>query len=103
MINCLEKLATFNAKKNQKTLSSEKNKQGTTAEWRSYVSSHEVDNNKPASCVWNHWPIESEHHWELDVHLNDDADKKHDKIAATNFFKDQTSFILPGEVKNTRR
>lgn len=51
MINCLEKLATFNAKKNQKTLSSEKNKQGTTAEWRSYVSSHEVDNNKPASCV----------------------------------------------------
>jgi predicted transposase YbfD/YdcC len=28
-----------------------------------------------------------EYHWELDVHLNDDADKKHDKMAVTNFAK----------------
>lgn len=68
------------------TISSEKNKPGTTAEWRYYVSSHAV-NIKLASYVRNHWSIESEYHWELDVHLNDDADKKHDKIAATNFAK----------------
>ena len=69
------------------TISHEKNKPGTTAEWRYYVSSHPVDNNKLASYVRNHWSIESEYHWELDVHLHDDADKKHDKIAATNFAK----------------
>ena len=69
------------------TISSEKNKPGTTDEWRYYVSSHEFANNKLASYVRNHWSIESEYHWELDVHLHDDADKKHDKIAATNFAK----------------
>ena len=69
------------------TISAEKNKPGTTAEWRYYISSHEVDNNKLASYVRNHWSIESEYHWELDVHLHDDSDKKHDKIAATNFAK----------------
>ena len=69
------------------TISSEHNKPGTRAEWRYYVSSHEVANSKLASYVRNHWSIESEYHWELDVHLNDDADKKHDKMAATNFAK----------------
>lgn len=68
------------------TISSENNIQGTTAEWRYYVSSHDVSN-KLASYVRNHWSIENEYHWQLDVHLHDDADKKHDKIAATNFAK----------------
>ena len=46
------------------------------------IMRNEIDNNKLASYVRNHWSIESEYHWELDVHLQDDADKKHNKIAA---------------------
>jgi predicted transposase YbfD/YdcC len=81
------------------TISSEKNKPGTTtAEWRYYVSSHESITNKLASYVRNHWSIESEYHWELDVHLHDDADKKHDKNAATNFAK--TKRLLLSLVKS---
>lgn len=70
----------------KETISSENCRPGTKAEWRYYVSSHEVSN-KLASYVRNHWSIENEYHWELDVHLNDDTDKKQDKIAATNFAK----------------
>ena len=81
------------------TISSQNNKPGsTTAEWRYYVSSHEINNSKLASYVRNHWSIESEYHWELDVHLHDDADKKHDANAATNFAK--TKRLLLSLVKS---
>lgn len=80
------------------TISSEKNKPGTTAEWRYYVSSHEVSN-KLAFYVRNHWSIESEYHWELDVHLHDDADKKHDKTVATNFAKTKRLLLCLMKVK----
>ncbi len=92
------------------TISSEKNKPGSgSAEWRYYVSSHDVDNIKLPSYVRNHWSIESEYHWELDVHLQDDADKKHDEVAAINFAKTKRlllslvkSKLPPGKKKSVR-
>lgn len=92
------------------TISSEKNKQGNvSAEWRYYVSSHEVQNTSLPSYVRNHWSIENEYHWALDVHLHDDSDKKHDEIAATNFAKTKRlllslvkSKLPPGKKKSVR-
>ena len=81
------------------TISSENNKPNSiTAEWRYYVSSHDQSNLNLSSYVRNHWSIESEYHWELDVHLHDDADKKHDKVAAINFAK--TKRLLLSLVKS---
>ena len=81
------------------TISSQNNKpEHVSSEWRYYVSSHNENNAKLASYVRNHWSIESEYHWELDVHLHDDADKKHDTNAATNFAK--TKRLLLSLVKS---
>lgn len=67
------------------TISSINNKDGISAEWRYYVTSHDADNPKLARYVREHWSIENEYHWQLDVHLNDDKDKKYDDVAAENF------------------
>tara|TARA_B100001079_G_C16359375_1_gene492141 strand:+ start:104 stop:1216 length:1113 start_codon:yes stop_codon:yes gene_type:complete len=67
------------------TISSNNNMHGVSAEWRYYVTSHEVGNPKLARYVREHWSIENEYHWQLDVHLNDDKDKKYDDVAAENF------------------
>lgn len=57
-----------------------------TAEWRYYITDHVSSNMKLSDYVRSHWNIESSH-WMLDVHLGDDKDKKHDKIATENFAK----------------
>lgn len=67
------------------TISSKTNETAISAEWRYYVTSHEAEKSDLHLYVRNHWSIENELHWHLDVHLNDDADKKRDDIAAVNF------------------
>lgn len=56
------------------------------SEWRYYLTDHEKSHKSLASYVRGHWGIESMH-WCLDVHLNDDKDKKYEINAAENFAK----------------
>jgi len=67
-------------------------------EWRYYISNHNKSNNSLPSYIRNHWQVESMH-WLLDVHLNDDKDKKYEKNAAENFAK--TKRFLLNLVKST--
>ncbi len=68
------------------TISSSKYKEGTTAEWRYYLTDHDKSHEKLPDYIKDHWQVESMH-WCLDVHLNDDKDKKYEKNAAENFAK----------------
>ena len=68
------------------TISSSKYKEGVTSEWRYYVTDHDKLNEKLPSYIKDHWQVESMH-WCLDVHLNDDKDKKYEKNAVENFAK----------------
>lgn len=68
------------------TISSINNKEGVTAEWRYYLTDHDKEQGKLSSYIREHWQVESMH-WCLDVHLNDDRDKKYEKNAAENFAK----------------
>ncbi|SPX61863.1 ISAs1 family transposase [Legionella feeleii] len=68
-----------------KTISSTTNTPEVIAQWRYYVTSHDADNPNLSRYVRDHWSIENEYHWQLDVHLNDDKDKKYDDVAAENF------------------
>ncbi len=68
------------------TISSNKYTKGTSAEWRYYLTDHDKLNSKLANYVRGHWGVESMH-WCLDVHLNDDKDKKYEENAAENFAK----------------
>jgi len=69
------------------TISSSKyDDKGVTAEWRYYVTDHDKSNEKLPTYTRGHWGVESMH-WCLDVHLNDDKDKKYEKNAAENFAK----------------
>ncbi len=66
------------------TITSTKYDSQVTAEWRFYITDHQSDNDKLPDYIRNHWQVESMH-WSLDVHLNDDRDKKHEQNAAENF------------------
>jgi predicted transposase YbfD/YdcC len=68
------------------TISTSKYKKGTTAEWRYYVTDHDKMHEKLPTYIRGHWQVESMH-WCLDVHLNDDRDKKYVENAAENFAK----------------
>lgn len=68
------------------TISSSKYKAGVSAEWRYYLTDHDKSNSKLPTYIRGHWQVESMH-WCLDVHLNDDKDKKYEKNAAENFAK----------------
>lgn len=68
------------------TISTSKNKNDVTSEWRYYITNHDRKNNNLHSYIRNHWQVESLH-WCLDVHLNDDKDKKYEENAAENFAK----------------
>ncbi|EGU45692.1 transposase, partial [Vibrio ichthyoenteri ATCC 700023] len=49
-----------------------------------YITDHCPQHPKLADYIRQHWEIES-YHWLLDVHLNDDGDKKYEKNSAENF------------------
>ena len=68
------------------TISTSNNKQDVTSEWRYYITNHDRENSNLHSYIRNHWQVESLH-WCLDVHLNDDRDKKYEENAAENFAK----------------
>ncbi len=68
------------------TISSTPYTEGVTAEWRYYITNHDKAHVKLSDYVRGHWAIESRH-WLLDVHLNDDKDKKYEENAAQNFAK----------------
>lgn len=68
------------------TISSSNYKDGVTSEWRYYLTDHDKSQQKLPIYVRGHWSVESMH-WCLDVHLNDDKDKKYEKNAAENFAK----------------
>ena len=66
------------------TISGSPYKEDVTAEWRYYITNHDKTQPNLANYIRNHWSIES-YHWLLDVHLNDDRDKKYEENAAENF------------------
>lgn len=68
------------------TISSSKYKKEVASEWRYYLTDHHESHEKLPAYIRDHWQIESMH-WCLDVHLNDDKDKKYEKNAAENFAK----------------
>ncbi|MFT6836343.1 MAG: putative transposase YbfD/YdcC, partial [Francisellaceae bacterium] len=53
-----------------------------TAEWRYYITDHDNNNQKLPEYIRGHWGVGNKLHWALDVHLNDDLDKKLDRNAA---------------------
>ena len=56
-----------------------------TAQWRYYLSSHNVDHPKLASYIRHHWVLENKLHWVLDVQLNEDCDQKTERRSAKAF------------------
>jgi predicted transposase YbfD/YdcC len=68
-----------------------------SAQWRYYITDHNKSQPKLAKYIRDHWQIESMH-WLLDVHLNDDKDKKYEENAAENFAK--TKRLLLNLVKS---
>lgn len=68
------------------TISSSRYKKDVSAEWRYYITSHDGANRQLPAFIRDHWQVESMH-WLLDVHLNDDKDKRYEKNAAENFSK----------------
>lgn len=68
------------------TISSCKYDQKVTSQWRYYITNHQRTHTGLSDYIRGHWSIESIH-WLLDVHLNDDKDKKYEKNAAENFAK----------------
>lgn len=50
-----------------------------TAEWRYYVTSLPADDQNIASYIRNHWSIENNLHWILDVHMGDDANRSQER------------------------
>ena len=79
------------------TISGSKYTDEVSAEWRYYVTNHDKSHPKLADYIRGHWSIES-YHWLLDVHLNDDKDKKYEVNAAENFAK--TKRFLLDSVKS---
>ncbi|NRA86233.1 MAG: ISAs1 family transposase [Rhizobiales bacterium] len=65
-------------------ISSSKHSNTVTSHGHYYITDHNADHPKLASYIRQHWEIES-HHWLLDVHLNDDNDKKYEANSAENF------------------
>ena len=68
------------------TIQSSNYAKGVTSEWRYYITDHGKSHQSLATYVRGHWGIEAMH-WCLDVHLNDDKDKKYEENAAENFAK----------------
>ena len=68
-----------------------------SAQWRYHITDHDKRHPKLAQYIRDHWQIESMH-WLLDVHLNDDRDKKYETNAAENFAK--TKRLLLNLVKS---
>lgn len=91
------------------TISSKTHDTNVSAEWRFYITSHDIEKCDLHSYVRNHWSIENELHWHLDVHLNDDGDKKRDEVAAVNFSRIKRMLLSlvkaklpPGKKKSVR-
>jgi predicted transposase YbfD/YdcC len=55
------------------------------AEWRYYITNHDPNNSKLPQMVRNHWGIENKVHWVLDVHMNEDQDRKAEQNSAKAF------------------
>ena len=69
------------------TISSRDNdkKRKVTANWRYYLSSHECLNKKLPDYIRNHWSIENQLHWSLDVSFREDDDQKSERKSARSF------------------
>ena len=67
------------------TISKRKKEAEIKAEWRFYLTNHNKSNLNLPHYVRNHWGIENKLHWILDVHLNEDNDKKAERNSARSF------------------
>lgn len=61
------------------TISSKKVDQNVTAEWRYYVTSLPATDESIPTYIRNHWSIENNLHWILDVHMGDDANRSQER------------------------
>lgn len=67
------------------TISNQGSSRKAVAHWRYYITDLPASGGPVlANYIRSHWQIES-YHWLLDVHLNDDHDKKYTENAAENF------------------
>ena len=55
-----------------------------TSEWRYFITDHDKNEALIPDYVRGHWGVENKLHWQLDVHLGDDKDKKLDRNATEN-------------------
>lgn len=72
----------------------------TTVEKRYYITSLPLDSDRITDTIRNHWSIENNLHWQLDVTFNEDKQKKK-KNAARNF--SLLSKIAMTQLKNNDR
>lgn len=64
------------------TISSKKSDPNVSAEWRYYISSKPANDDEIAKYIRNHWSIENNLHWILDVHMGDDANRSQERNSA---------------------
>lgn len=55
-----------------------------TSEWRYFITDHDKNEASIPDYIRGHWGVENKLHWQLDVHLGDDKDKKLDRNATEN-------------------
>jgi len=61
------------------------NKGEVRAEWRYYITNQAPNNSSLPQMVRNHWGIENKVHGVLDVHMNEDRDRKAEQNSAKTF------------------
>ncbi len=57
----------------------------TTAQWRYYISSHDAKTPVLTQMIRNHWSIENNLHWVLDVQMGEDNDRKSERRSSKAF------------------
>lgn len=61
------------------TVYSKNSDKDINAEWRYYISSNSPDDTNIHKYIRDHWSIENNLHWILDVHMDDDANRSQER------------------------
>jgi predicted transposase YbfD/YdcC len=61
------------------SIRSKKSDQEVSVEWRYYITSKAANDPEIAQYIRNHWSIENNLHWVLDVHMGDDTNRSQER------------------------
>jgi len=69
------------------TISKKKSDENINCEWRYYISSKSHTDPEIHKYIRNHWSIENNLHWILDVHMGDDANRFQERNATLRWLR----------------